>query len=65
MYYQIDGVEHVALKLIIQFIYRGSIFLTSEMVRKIYLAAYQLRMEILFKACSNYLSEQLTEHNCL
>ncbi|CAF1047277.1 unnamed protein product [Rotaria sordida] len=65
MYYQIDGLEHVALKLIIQFIYRGSFFLTPEMVPKVYLAAYQLRIETLFKACSNYLSEQLTEHNCL
>ncbi len=35
------------------------------MVPKIYLAAYQLRIETIFKACSNYLSEQLTEHNCL
>ncbi|CAF0777365.1 unnamed protein product [Rotaria sp. Silwood1] len=65
IYYQIDGIEHIVLKLIIQFIYCGRFFLTSEMVPKIYLAAYQLRMETLFKACSNHLSEQLTEDNCL
>jgi hypothetical protein len=35
------------------------------MVPKIYLAAHQLRIETIFKACSNYLSEQLTEQNCL
>ncbi|CAF3458633.1 unnamed protein product [Rotaria socialis] len=65
MYYQIDGLQYFALKLIIQFIYRGSFLLTLEMVPKIYLAAFQLRIETIFKACSNYLCEQLTEHNCL
>ncbi|CAF4022888.1 unnamed protein product, partial [Rotaria sp. Silwood1] len=35
------------------------------MVPKVYLTAYQLRVETIFKACSNYLIEQLNEHNCL
>ncbi len=35
------------------------------MVSKVYLAAHQLRIETIFKACSNYLGEQLNEHNCL
>ncbi|CAF3649637.1 unnamed protein product [Adineta steineri] len=65
IYYQMNNLEHTALKLIIQFIYRGSFILTAELVPKIYLASYQLRIETIFKACSNYLSEQLTEHNCL
>ncbi|CAF2037873.1 unnamed protein product [Rotaria magnacalcarata] len=65
IYYQLDGLEHPALKLIIQFIYRGSFQLTSDMVPKVYLAAHQLRVETIFKACSNYLAEQLNKYNCL
>ncbi|CAF0897373.1 unnamed protein product [Adineta ricciae] len=65
LYYQIDGIEHSALKLIIQFIYQGCFQLTSDMVPTVYFAAHQLRIEILVKACSNYLSEQLTIHTCL
>ena len=45
--------------------YSSSFRLTSEWVPKIYLASYQLRIETIFKACSMYLSEQLTEQNCL
>ncbi|CAF1194991.1 unnamed protein product [Adineta steineri] len=65
IYYQIDGLEHTALKLIIQFIYQGSFQLTSDMVPKVYLAAHQLRVETILQACSNYLTEQLTAHTCL
>ena len=35
------------------------------MVPKVYSAAYQLRVETIFKACSNYLVEQLNAENCL
>lgn len=49
------------MKTILLFSFR----LTSEMVPKIYLASHLLRIETIVKACSNYLSEQLTEHNCL
>lgn len=43
----------------------SSFRLTSEWVPKVYLASYQLRIETIFKACSTYLNEQLTEQNCL
>ncbi|CAF0889575.1 unnamed protein product [Rotaria sordida] len=65
IYYQIDGLEYTALKLIIKFIYQGSFQLTSDMVSKVYLTAHQLGVETIFKACSNYLIEQLNENNCL
>ena len=42
-----------------------SFSLTTDLVPKIYFTAYQLRIEALVKACSLYLSEQLTEQNCL
>jgi hypothetical protein len=35
------------------------------MVPQLYLAAHQLRVETIFKACSNYLGEQLNEETCL
>jgi len=35
------------------------------MVPKVYLAAHQLRVETIFKGCSNYLIKQLNENNCL
>ena len=43
----------------------SSFSLTPDMVTNVYLAAFQLRVETIFKACSNYLAEQLNEHNCL
>lgn len=42
-----------------------SLQLTSDMVPKVYLAAHQLRIETIFKACSNHLAEQLNKYNCL
>jgi hypothetical protein len=42
-----------------------SLQLTADMVPKVYLAAHQLRVETIFKACSNYLAQQLDENNCL
>jgi hypothetical protein len=39
--------------------------LTSDLVPKVYLAAHQLRVETIFKACSNYLAQQLNASNCL
>jgi hypothetical protein len=35
------------------------------MVPKVYLAAHQLRVETIFKGCSNYLAQQLNANNCL
>jgi hypothetical protein len=35
------------------------------MVREVYLAAHLLRVETIFKACSNYLAQQLNANNCL
>ena len=54
------------IKLILTVIFFTLSFqLTSDILPKIYLAAHQLRIETIFKACSNYLIEQLNEHNCL
>lgn len=39
--------------------------LTADMVPNVYLASHQLRVETIFKACSNYLGEQLTADTCL
>jgi hypothetical protein len=43
----------------------SSFRLTDELVPKIYLTAYRLRIEAIVKACSMYLTERLTEQNCL
>ena len=39
--------------------------LTPEMIPQVYLAAHQLRVETIFKACSEYLAQQLNAENCL
>lgn len=39
--------------------------LSTEMVPRVYLAAHQLRVETIFKGCSNYLAQQLHANNCL
>jgi len=65
IYYEIDGIEYMPFKLIMQFIYQGSFQLTSDLVPIVYSTANQLKFESIVHACSNYLARQLNPENCL
>ncbi|XP_030596259.1 kelch-like protein 10 [Archocentrus centrarchus] len=63
--FKISGLSPDMMKLIIDFAYTGSVYVTEDNVQELLLAADQFNVMGLVKICCDFLGEQLCPENCV
>ncbi|KAM9367004.1 kelch-like protein 10 [Symphorus nematophorus] len=63
--YDIPNVSADMMKLIIEFAYTGFVPVTQENVKELFIAADYFNVLGIRQACSDFMEEQLTPHNCI
>lgn len=64
--YRLNGhITTQGLKCLVEYAYTGSLELPNDMIRDVYLAAWQLKIETVVKECARYMVNDLEPETCI